>query len=123
MRTVIAMLAESPLDECVVRYAAFLAGLRGRLLLVQAIPEHAPLGAAHREASLADAHQHLQGLTRRVTSAGHTSTDVLYGDAADAILAELFEQKADLVVMGIPAGHGFGDRPAGSVAAHVLACT
>ena len=123
MRTVIAMLEESPLDECVVRYAELLTGLRGRLLLIRAIPNHALLGGAHTEASVADAHQYLHSLTERVASACLTSTDVLYGDGAEAILEELFKQKADLVVMGIPAGHGFGDRPAGSVAAHVLACS
>jgi nucleotide-binding universal stress UspA family protein len=123
VRTVIAMLEESPLDECVVRTAESLAGLRGRLLLIQAIPKHALLGGAHREAGVAEAHQYLHGLTRRMASVCHTSTNVFYGDGADAILEELFEHKADLVVMGVPAGHGFGDRPAGSVAAHVLACS
>jgi len=123
VRTVIAMLEESPLDECVVRYAELLTGPRGRLLLIQAIPNHALLGGAHREASVADAHQYLHGLTRRVAFGCPTSTAVVYGDGANAILEELFVQKADLVVTGIPDGHGFGDRPAGSVAAHVLACS
>jgi nucleotide-binding universal stress UspA family protein len=100
-----------------------LTGLRGRLLLIRPIPNHALLGGAHTEASVADAHQYLHRLTERVASACLTSTDVLYGDGAEAILEELVKQKVDLVVMGIPAAHGFGDRSAGRVAAHVLPCS
>jgi nucleotide-binding universal stress UspA family protein len=44
--------------------------------------------------------------TRRI------STHVFYGDESEAVLEELFEHKADLVVMTVPAGHGFGDSAA-----------
>jgi nucleotide-binding universal stress UspA family protein len=74
-RTVIALLDQSPLDECAARYAARIAGPTGRLLLI------------------------------------HT---------ADALLQHLSEHKADLVVMAMPAGHGFADRTSGCVAMHVL---
>lgn len=121
MRTVIALLDESPLDDCAVHHAELLAGPRGRLLLVQAIPDHWRLGGAHSEARAAAAHQYLHRLMDRVASTCDTTTHVFYGDGADAILEELFDQKADLVVMAIPAGHGFANRPAGSVAVHVLA--
>jgi nucleotide-binding universal stress UspA family protein len=45
---------------------------------------------------------------------------LLFIHTADALLEHLSEHDADLVVMAMPAGHGFADRTSGCVAMHVL---
>jgi nucleotide-binding universal stress UspA family protein len=119
-RTIIALLDQSPLDECAVRHAERMAGPTGRLLLIQVLPSHSLAGAAPEAAHAAAAHQYLELLARRLAAPCQTDTRVLYGDAADAILEQLSEHKANLVVMAMPAGHGFADRTSGCVAMHVL---
>jgi nucleotide-binding universal stress UspA family protein len=119
--TIIALLDQSALDRCTLSYAERLAGANGRLLLIRAIPDHSLLGEARDQARAAEAHHYLHRLVAGVSSTRRVSTHVLYGDESDAILEELFEHKADLVVMTIPAGHGFGGTATGSLAEHVLA--
>src|ERR1051326_8410503 len=119
-RTVIALLDQSPLDECAARYAERMARPAGRLLLSRVLPSRSRTGGAPQAAQAAAAHQYLDVLARRLVSPCQTDTRVSHGNAAEAILEQLSEHKANLVVMAMPAGHGFADRTAGSVAVHVL---
>jgi nucleotide-binding universal stress UspA family protein len=120
--TIIALLDGSALDRCALSHAELLAGANGRLLLIRAIPKHTLLSDPHEDArAAAAAHHYLHRLTDLMRATRRISTHVFYGDESDAILEELFEHKADLVVMTIPAGHGFGDSATGGVAEHVLA--
>jgi nucleotide-binding universal stress UspA family protein len=120
--TIIALLDGSALDPCILSHAELLAGANGHLLLIRAIPNHPLLGDPHQEArAAATAHHYLHRLTEQMRGRRRRSSHVFYGDESDAILEELFEHKADFVVMTIPAGHGFGGSGTGGVAEHVLA--
>ena len=115
LRTIVALLDGSPLDQVLLRQAQVLAARLGRVVLIEAVPHSSFADGAVERARAADAVRYLAKLGAQPTFAGGIDISVLYGDAAGAAVEEAFLRKADMLVMGLAAQNGFGYGTVGSV--------
>ena len=125
-RVVLAPLDGSALSETALPFAAALVGGGGRLVLLRAVPPHAPPGSPHADAggeeraALEVVESYLTDVRLSLDARLRVETVARAGQAGATIVREAERQRADLVVMTSHGRAGPSRALFGSVADHAM---
>lgn len=114
----------SPVAERALPFAEALArASHGRVVLIRAAlgqPSHGPVSPREQDQVVQEAESYLAGVVAHLDPSIAVERAVLYGEAAEAILAEISRTKADLVIMSSHGHSGPGHWVYGTVADRII---